>query len=231
MPLPAAPASAIRFLMAGPQEIAAARAVPSSDHFTGPMRDAARAARRAVTQFDQIHAHGRALVDRRREVHAADERNAARAMGAGKQLGEAKLLAHDDEIADQAERLNAAAGAVVNAVRDLDAIAPEQWEKAADRIARQVAQHVGQAEDALATARASLQAVDAIANVRAWAQRRGGTTGPDPHVAQAIDALDHAQERVAVVRDGEAPPVLDPGMVPAPVHAGMSSAWREAVHG
>jgi hypothetical protein len=57
-------------------------------------------------------------------------------------------------------------------------------------------------------------------------RRNGGTTGPDPHVAQAIDALDHAQERVAVVRDGEAP--LDPHLIAAPAHAGMSSAWREA---
>ena len=79
--LPAAPAGAITFLMGGPIELVRARAVPSPDHLPGPLRDAARAARRAVTTYDEIHAAGRALVDRRREVHAEDERNAARADG------------------------------------------------------------------------------------------------------------------------------------------------------
>ena len=102
-------------------ELDRARAVPTPDHLTGPLRDAARAARRAVTTYDEIHAHGRALVDRRSKVHAEDERNAARLMGAGKQLGESKLLLHDAELADEAERLSAAAGAVVVAVRDLEA--------------------------------------------------------------------------------------------------------------
>ena len=82
------------------------------------------------------------------------------------------------------------------------------------------------AEGALATARTSLQAVGSIAGVLAWTQRRG--TAPDPRVAAAVDALDHAQERVAVVRDGERPPTPDPGAVPAPAHAGMTSAWSEA---
>ncbi len=43
-------------------------------------------------------------------------------MAGGKQFGESKLLLHDAELADEAERLSAAAGAVVAAVRDLEAI-------------------------------------------------------------------------------------------------------------
>ena len=97
------------------------------------MRDAARTARRAVTRYDEIHAAGRALLDARPKVHASDERAGARAMGAGKALGESKLLLHDAELADQAERLNAAANAVVAAVRDLEAVAPEAWATNADR--------------------------------------------------------------------------------------------------
>ena len=45
MPLPAAPAGAIQFLMGGPNELIVARAVPNADNLTGPLRDAARAAR------------------------------------------------------------------------------------------------------------------------------------------------------------------------------------------
>ena len=90
--LPPAPAGAINFLMSGPGELATARAVPSPDHLSGPLRDAARAVRRAVTTYDEIHAHGRALVDARSKVHGEDQRAASRAMGAGKALGESKLL-------------------------------------------------------------------------------------------------------------------------------------------
>lgn len=224
MPLPAAPASAVAFLMAGPGELVTARAVPSPDHLSGPLRDATRDVRRAVTQFDQIKVAGRALVDARSKVHAEDQRAASRAMGAGKALGESKLLLHDAELADQAERLSAAAGAVVASVRDLEAVAPEAWARNAERIASRVAEHVTVAEGALSEARKAIAAVDAIAGVLAWTQRRHVV--PDSHVAQAIDALDHAQERIAVIRDGEAP--ADPNLIAAPAHAGMSSAWADA---
>ena len=63
--LPPAPANAFAFLMGGPGELARARAVPSPDHVSGPLRDAARAARRAVTVYDEIHAR-RGGVDRPR---------------------------------------------------------------------------------------------------------------------------------------------------------------------
>src|SRR4051812_7598317 len=113
--LPPAPHGAFAFLMGGPGELAKARAVPSPDHLTGPLRDAARDVRKAIRVYDEIHAHGRALVDARSRVHAEDQRAGARAMTSGKSLGESKLLLHDAELADQAEKLNAAAGAVANA--------------------------------------------------------------------------------------------------------------------
>ena len=189
------------------------------------MRDAARDVRRAVTQFDEIKVAGRALVDARSKVHAEDERAASRAMGAGKALGESKLLLHDAELADQAERLSAAAGAVVASVRDLEAVAPEAWARNAERIASRVAEHVtagggrverGAQGDSRGRCHRRRPRLDATA--RTWV--------PDSHVAQAIDALDHAQERIAVIRDGEAP--ADPNLIAAPAHAGMSSAWADA---
>ena len=224
MPLPAAPAGAINFLMGGPQELAHARAVPSPDHLSGPLRDAARDVRRAVTAYDQIHASGRALVQRRREVHAADERAGAKAMGAGKQLGEAKLLDHDDQIADHAERLSAAAGAVIAAVRELEAVDAQAWERNASRIGGQVAHHVTAAEESLATARDALKAVAGIASVQAWVQRR--PAGSDSRVSEAVDAVDRAQELAARVRDGDPAPEV-PDLV-APAHSGLTSAWRDA---
>ncbi len=65
--LPAAPAGAIQFLMGGPSELIVARAVPNADNLSVLCRDAARAARRAVTTYDEIHAHGRALSIRGRK--------------------------------------------------------------------------------------------------------------------------------------------------------------------
>ncbi len=47
--------------------------------------------RKALRVYNEIHAAGRKLVERRREVHAADERAASRSMGAGKQLGDTRL--------------------------------------------------------------------------------------------------------------------------------------------
>ena len=126
MPLPAAPAGAIDFLMGGPTELVTARAVPSPDHLSGPLRDAARDARRAVTTYDEIHAAGRALLDRAtRGPRRRRTRRLAR-HGRRQTMPEPKLLDHDAELADQAERLTAAAGAVVAAVRDLEAVAPEE---------------------------------------------------------------------------------------------------------
>ena len=78
-------------------------------------------ARRAVRTYDEIHA-GRKLVERRREVQAADERNASRAVSAGKPMPAAKLDDHEAELEDHADCLSAAAGA---AVRALEAIPDE----------------------------------------------------------------------------------------------------------
>jgi|tagenome__1003787_1003787.scaffolds.fasta_scaffold20982065_5 hypothetical protein len=224
--LPAAPNGAGMFLMGGPADLIRAREVPSTDRLpSGRLRDAAAAVRKAVRVYDEIHAAGRNLLDTRGEVHAADQRNASRAVGAGKAMPEARLPDHDAELADQADRLAAAAGAVLSALRDLDAIPEDQWAKAADRIARQVTEGVGKAEISLGEARASLQGVDAVAGALQWAQRRGGT-GPDPRVREAIDAVDRAQELAARVRDGD--PEADPSLISKPAHRGMSSAWAQA---
>ena len=87
-------------------------------------------------------------------------------MGAGKPMPAAKLERHDAELADLADRLSAAAGAVAAAVADLESVAPDVWAKNADRIGGHVSRQVGEAEDAIATARAALKAVDGIAAVQ-----------------------------------------------------------------
>jgi hypothetical protein len=69
MTLPPAPTAAVNFIMGGPGELGKARAVPSADHLSGPLRDAARAARRAVSAYDEIHRRGRALLDARAKVY------------------------------------------------------------------------------------------------------------------------------------------------------------------
>src|SRR5829696_5430203 len=160
MPLPPAPATAVQFMMAGPTEIVRAREVPSADALSGPLRAAAADVRKAVRVYDEIKASGRKLLDTRSQVHAQDERAAAEAMGAGKPMPGPRLLAHDDQLADAGDRLSAAAGAVVAAVGELEAIPEDQWARAAGKVAGEVAEHVGAAEDALATARAALKSVD-----------------------------------------------------------------------
>ena len=199
-------------------ELTTARAVPSPDHLTGPLRDAAR--------DREARGHGVRRSPRRRsrpagrprEVHAEDERAAARAMGAGKAIAANRSYAHDAELADQAERLTAAAGAVVAAVRDLEAVAPEAWAKNADRIAGKVAEHVGAAEDALATARDVAEGggrhrrrpgVDATA--------RHGGTGPACRAGDGRPGPCAGTGCGRARRRGAAP---DPNLVAAPAHAG-----------
>ena len=80
---------------------------------------------------------------------------------------------HDAGPSRHAERLNASAGAVIAAVRDLEAVPSEdQWaKKAAGKVAGQVAQHVAAGGGRPSHGARAPKSVDGIANVLAWTLR------------------------------------------------------------
>lgn len=202
--LTAAPFNAQLFITGGPaMRRAVAANVPAVSSIpAGPVRDAAERVIVAREEYQRVHAHGRRLLEMRAEIARNDERTAVAAgLGAGGQP-EPELPEHDAVLADLADRFLLAGQVLDAAIDAMERLDSNAWEHVREATAITVGKMVSDAEKSVRNARSKVDAVERYARVGAWAVNLTDARQPAT-VAAALDSLDAAQERLAVLRDGE----------------------------